>query len=80
MPGVPIDDEPLEPTDDERVAPSGLLPDEGLDREGSPGDAADQMHEMSPGWRIGRRSSDPEVPEADAIDQATTIPLDETDA
>jgi hypothetical protein len=82
--GIPIDDdEPLEPTDDERVTPAGLRPDEGYDEgspdEVSPADAADQRHEVSPGWRIGRRSRDPEVSEADALDQAMRPPADDED-
>lgn len=75
--GIPIDDEPLEPTDEERVTPPATPPDERVDPEAPAVDAADQAHEVSPGWRIGRRSDDPEVPEADALDQAMTVPLDD---
>jgi hypothetical protein len=75
--GIPIDDEPLEPTDDQRVTPTATPPDETVDREAPAADAADQMHEVSPGWRIGRRSDDPEVPEADGLDQAITVPFED---
>jgi hypothetical protein len=75
--GIPIDDEPLEPTDDQRVTPAAAPPDETVDPEAPAADAADQTREISPGWRIGRRSDDPEAPEADALDQAMDVPVDD---
>lgn len=78
--GIPIDDEPLEPTDDAPVtedAASEVV--EVGDPEVSPADAVDQEREVAAGWRIGRRSADPEAPEADALDQATEVPFDDAD-
>jgi hypothetical protein len=76
--GVPINDEPLEPTDDapltEPAAPEDLT---SVDHEAPPADAADQEREVAAGWRIGRRSDDPEAPLADSLDQATAVPLDD---
>jgi hypothetical protein len=75
--GIPIDDEPLEPTDDAPVTPLPTELDDDLGADVSPADAADQRREVSPGWRIGRRSSDLEAPEADVLDQAISPPLDD---
>ncbi len=76
--GIPIDDDaPLEPTDEAGVTPDGLPPDAASEDEASPQDAADQQHEVTPGWRIGRRSRDPEAPDADALDQAMSVPGDD---
>lgn len=76
--GVPIDDEPLEPTDDAPLtrpaAPEDLS---AVDPEAPAADAADQEREVAAGWRIGRRSADPEAPDADALDQATAVPFDD---
>ena len=77
--GILIDDEPLEPTDEARVGPAPRPPEKLTHDEVSPGDSADQMHEVSPGWTIGRRTSDPEVAEGDAIDQAISVPVDDAD-
>ena len=77
--GIPIDDEPLEPTDEARAGPVSRPPEKVTYGEVSPGDSADQMHEVSPGWTIGRRSSDPEVAEGDAIDQAMSVPVEDAD-
>jgi hypothetical protein len=78
--GVPIDDEPLEPTDDAPVAGSaGSDPVAVPDPEAPAADALDQEREVADGWRIGRRTSDPEAPDADALDQATVVPVDDDD-
>lgn len=76
--GIPIeDDEPLEQTDDAPVSAVGMPPEAVAGADGSAADAADQMHEVTPGWRIGRRSRDPEVPDVDALDQAMSVPEDD---
>jgi hypothetical protein len=78
--GIPIDDGPLEPTDDELVTEEALGPEPaGADPERPGPDAAEQDHEVAPGWRIGRRSTDPEAPDADALDQAIVPPVDDDD-
>lgn len=78
--GVPIDDEPLEPTDEVPVTGQAATEDlAGLDPEAPVADAADQEREVAAGWRIGRRSDDPEAPDGDALDQATEVPFDDAD-
>lgn len=75
--GIPIDDEPLEPTDEEPVTEEAAPEGDTVDLEAPGPDAADQQRELGPGWRIGRRSTDPEAPDADKLDQATGVPLDD---
>jgi hypothetical protein len=76
--GIPIDDEPLEPTDEAPVTETAPPEDLSLgDPEAPAADAVDQEREVAAGWRIGRRSTDPEAPEADAVDQATEVPFDD---
>ena len=78
--GIPIDDEPLEPTDDAPVTEQAPLEDLDVsDPESPAADAADEEREVAAGWRIGRRSTDPEAPDVDALDQATEVPLDDGD-
>jgi hypothetical protein len=78
--GVPIDDEPLEPTDDTPVTEPAQSDDLAApDPEAPAADALDQEREVASGWRIGRRSSDPEAPDADALDQAIVVPTDDED-
>lgn len=75
--GIPIDKGQLEPTDDEPVTPLPSQPDQPLDLEAPVADALEQAHEVTPGWRIERVTRDPEVSEADALDQALSVPLDD---
>jgi hypothetical protein len=76
--GIPIEgDEPLRPTDDEPVEPAPAPPEAPSDPEVPVADAIEQAAEVTPGWRVDRRSHDFEVPEADAIDQALEVPLDD---
>jgi hypothetical protein len=76
--GVPIDDEPLEPTDDAPVTEPAAAEDlTDIDPEAPTADAADQAREVAAGWRIGRRSGDPEAPDVDKLDQATAVPFDD---
>ena len=72
--GIPIEDEPLPPTDDEPVAPLPAGPEGSSDVEAPDADAADQQAEVVAGWHLGRLTSDVEVSEADAIDQALEVP------
>ena len=74
---TPIENEPLEPTDDRPVEPATAVPDTSRDAELPEADAVDQARETTPGWRVERLSTDPEVPEADALDQAMAIPIDD---
>ena len=67
------DDAPL-PTDEEPVIPEPDAPQPSAEPEASQPDALDQAREVEPGWRVGRVSRGFEVPEEDAIDQATEIP------
>lgn len=75
--GIPIHDDPLEPTDEELLVEPTAPPDLPADVEVPLVDAADQQREIRAGWRIGRRSSDPEAPDADALDQAMIVPADD---
>lgn len=76
--GIPIDDDPIEPTDDATVIEQAPPQDiDRLDPEAPTADALDQEREVTPGWRIGRRSADPEAPDGDALDQATSVPDDD---
>ena len=76
--GIPIDDEPLAPSDDAPVEPAAAPPSLPDDLEAPAVDAAEQTAEVAPGWRVARPSRDFETPEADAIDQATEVPAGET--
>jgi hypothetical protein len=73
--GIPIDDDPLPPTDEEAVLPEPAVPEPSADPEAPVADALEQAAEVTPGWRVGRRSHDFEVPDTDAIDQALEVPL-----
>jgi hypothetical protein len=73
--GIPIEDEPLPPTDDDSVFPEPARPEPSGDPEAPVADAIEQAAEVTPGWRVGRRSHHFEVPDADAIDQALEVPL-----
>jgi len=77
--GIPFDKGLLEPTDDEPLSPPPAPPDQPLDLEAPLADALDQAQEVAPGWRIEGVTRDPEVSEADALDQALVAPLDDED-
>ena len=72
------DDGPLVATDDELVHPVPDPPSSTVDPEAPEHDALEQSAEVAPGWRLGRRSSAFDAPEADAIDQATDVPAEDS--
>lgn len=74
--GIPID-ESRPPTDEDPVEPPVPEPDLPADPEAPIVDAAEQASEVSPGWRVGRLDRAFETPEADAIDQAMEVPIDD---
>jgi hypothetical protein len=76
--GIPIDpDEPRVPTDEQPVQATPASAEPPSDPEVPGPDAAEQATEVEPGWRIGKVSRGIETPEADAIDQAIEVPMDD---
>ena len=73
--GIPIDDEPLRPTDEAPVEQEAADLERSSDPEAPANDAAEQAREVVPGWRLRGTTRDFEAPEADALDQATEVPL-----
>jgi hypothetical protein len=72
--GIPIENGPLPPTDDEEVVPEPAPPERSPDPEAPEADAVEQGTEVLPGWRVDRVHTEFEVPEADAVDQAMELP------
>jgi hypothetical protein len=78
--GIPIDaDEPSVPADEQPVQPPPASAEPSSDPEVPGPDAAEQTTEVEPRWRIGKVSRGIETPEADAIDQAIEVPMDDED-